>query len=192
METRYITSAAKAEQLPAFNEAEIAFIGRSNTGKSTLLNALLNRKNLARSGATPGQTRMVNFFGLGEEHIFADLPGYGYQKGNRNSAAEWQPLVESYLQRPNIHSIIFLLDIRRKPTQEDIELMSFISGHHPIHVVLTKADKVNRSDAKKAKDRTKALAKDRSIAIRAVRAVSCLKKQGIEELRNDLIQKMVD
>ena len=187
METRYITSAAKAEQLPPFEQAETAFVGRSNTGKSTLLNALLNRKSLARSGSTPGQTRMINFFGLGEDSIFADLPGYGYQKGNRNVAAEWQPLVSAYLRRPNIRNIIFLLDIRRKPTEEDIGLMVQVSREHPIHLVLTKSDKLNRTDAKKAKERAKALASEHNIRIEGVRTISCLKKQGVEELRRELL-----
>ena len=188
MESMYIKSAAKAEQLPEFTEGETAFIGRSNTGKSTLLNALLNRKNLARSGSTPGQTRMVNFFRLGEDRIFADLPGYGYQKGQKNVAAHWQPLVTAYLRRPNIEHIVFLLDIRRKPAEDDIELMYLISRQLPLHLVLTKSDKLNRSEVKKAKDKMEALVAEYDIKVTRIRAISCLKKQGVAELRAEIIR----
>lgn len=186
MESRYITSALKPEQLPEFQLPEVAFIGRSNSGKSTLLNQILGRKSLARKGSTPGQTQMVNFFGLGEKLIFADLPGYGFSAINKNVADNWEPLVNTYLQRPNICEFLFLIDIRREFNDQDWYLVDLLSRNMPLYVVLTKSDKLSRQEQQK---RVRVIADEmakRQIDVKKLLPVSSLKKDGIKELREDI------
>lgn len=188
MDTRYITSAAKAEQLPRYEAAEIGFIGRSNTGKSTLLNALMGRRSLARTGRTPGQTKMINFFGYGKDHIFADLPGYGYHEASYHQITKhWDSLVKTYLQRQNISRIAFLLDIRRNLQPDDIGLLDQLSRNHNVVIVLTKSDKVNRSAVQKAKNNLNKVLEDYRIQGTQTVVTSSLKKAGIEDLRRILI-----
>ncbi len=185
MESRYITSALKPEQLPDFHLPEVAFIGRSNSGKSTLLNQILGRKSLARSGSTPGQTQMANFFGLADKMIFVDLPGYGFTQ-NKNVADNWEPLVEAYLQRPNICEFLFLIDIRREFNDQDWFLIDLLSRNLPLYVVLTKSDKLSRQEQTKVVRALDAELKKRNLDVKKIRPVSSLKSDGIKELREDL------
>ncbi len=186
MDSRYITSALKPEQLPDFPQPEIALIGRSNTGKSTLLNQILGRKKLARSGSTPGQTQMINFFGLGEDLIFADLPGYGFSAINKNVAEQWEPLVAGYMQRPNIVEFLFLIDIRREFNDTDWALVEWLGRNIPVYVVLTKSDKLSRQEQTKRVAEVRAELVKHKIDVRKVLAVSSLKQDGIQELREDI------
>jgi GTP-binding protein len=193
MNSTYITSAAKAEQLPVYDWPEIAFVGRSNCGKSSLLNALLNRKNLARASSTPGRTQMVNFFGItkGENQvIFADLPGYGFSAIGRHARKPWEELMGEYLVRPNIREILFLADIRREPDDEDIELLTWLgrnANRYELSVVLTKADKLNQSETAKAVAKLKKIADAQNIKTARVLAVSTLKNKGIPALQEKLL-----
>ncbi|RYZ58597.1 MAG: ribosome biogenesis GTP-binding protein YsxC [Proteobacteria bacterium] len=186
MESRYITSALKPEQLPVYDLPEVAFIGRSNSGKSTLLNKVLGRNKLARSGSTPGQTQMINFFGLGEDLIFADLPGYGFSAINKNVAEQWEPLVEGYMQRPNICEFLFLIDIRREMGDMDWYLADILSRNHSVYVLLTKSDKLSRQDQQKKVWALTAEMKARGIEVKKMLPISSLKQEGIKELREDL------
>lgn len=186
MESRYITSAMKPEQLPVYELPEVAFIGRSNSGKSTLLNKILGRSSLARKGSTPGQTQMVNFFGLGEQLIFADLPGYGFSAIKKNVAEQWEPLVEAYMQRQNICEFLFLIDIRREFNDQDWFLVDLLSRNLPVYVILTKSDKLSRQEQQK---RIRALTeemKGRGVDVKKMLPVSSLKQDGIKELREDI------
>lgn len=193
MNSTYITSAAKAEQLPVYDAPEIAFVGRSNCGKSSLLNALLNRKNLARASSTPGRTQMVNFFGTskGEKQvIFADLPGYGFSAIGRLARKPWEELMGEYLVRPNIREILFLADIRRELDGEDIELLTWLgrnANRYELSVVLTKADKLNQSETAKAVANVKKIADAKHIKTARVLAVSTLKNKGIPALQEKLL-----
>ncbi|MES2744397.1 MAG: ribosome biogenesis GTP-binding protein YihA/YsxC [Bdellovibrionota bacterium] len=186
METRYITSALKPEQLPVYQVPEVAFIGRSNSGKSTLLNQILGRKSLARKGSTPGQTQMVNFFGLAEKLIFADLPGYGFSAINKNVAAEWQPLVDAYLQRQNICEFLFLIDIRRDFNEQDWFIIDLLSRNLSVYVVLTKSDKLSRQEQVKRVKFLKDEMDKKGIDVKKLLPVSSLKSDGIKELREDI------
>lgn len=186
MESRYITSALKPEQLPVYELPEVAFIGRSNSGKSTLLNQILGRKSLARKGSTPGQTQMVNFFGLGEKLIFADLPGYGFSAINKNVADNWEPLVHTYLQRPNICEFLFLIDIRRDFNDDDWYLLDLLSRNMPLYLILTKSDKLSRQEQVKRVRAVEDLLKTKQIDVKKIRTVSSLKQDGIKELREDI------
>lgn len=186
MESRYITSAMKPEQLPVYQLPEVAFIGRSNSGKSTLLNQILGRKSLARKGSTPGQTQMVNFFGLGEQLIFADLPGYGFSAINKHVADQWEPLVEAYMQRQNICEFLFLIDIRREFNDQDWFLVDLLSRNLSVYIVLTKSDKLSRQEQQKRVWFLKEEMAKRSLDVKKMLPVSSLKQDGIKELREDI------
>ena len=186
MESRYITSAMKPEQLPVYELPEVAFIGRSNSGKSTLLNKILGRTSLARKGSTPGQTQMVNFFGLGEQLIFADLPGYGFSAIKKNVADQWEPLVEAYMQRPNICEFLFLIDIRREFNDQDWFLVDLLSRNLSVYVILTKSDKLSRQEQQKRIRFLTEEMKQRGVDVKKMLPVSSLKQDGIKELREDI------
>ncbi len=131
---------------PALPYPEIAFAGRSNVGKSSLINRLLNR-NIARTGATPGRTRQLNFFVVNSALTFVDLPGYGYAKVSKQSRQAWQHLVEHYLiHAANLCGVVMLVDLRRGPEDEEYALCEFLAHHRrPWVVVATKCDKLKRS-----------------------------------------------
>jgi GTP-binding protein len=130
---------------------EIAFAGRSNVGKSSLLNRLVHRKKLARVSNTPGRTREINFFKINDAFVFVDLPGYGYARVSKERRAEWRPLIESYLRRsPQLRGIVQLLDVRHDPTADDRLMLDFLSELGvPTIVVLTKIDKLTATQRKK-------------------------------------------
>jgi GTP-binding protein len=123
---------------------EIAFAGRSNVGKSSLLNKLIHRRKFARVSNTPGRTREVNFFKVNDAFVFVDLPGYGYARISKEKRAEWKPLIESYLKSsPQLRGIVHLLDVRHDPTNDDRQMLDFLSELGvPTIVVLTKVDKL--------------------------------------------------
>jgi GTP-binding protein len=132
---------------PESNLPEIAFSGRSNVGKSSLLNSLVRRKSMARVSNTPGRTREVNFFRVNERFVLADLPGYGYAKVSKEEKAKWKPLIESYLTTsPQLRGIVQLIDIRHDPTTDDLQMLDWLAAlGAPALIVATKADKVSTS-----------------------------------------------
>lgn len=125
---------------------EVAFAGRSNVGKSSLLNRLVRRKAFARVSRTPGRTREINFFRVNSSFILADLPGYGYAKISKEKKADWKPLIEGYLKRtPALAGVVQLLDIRREPSDDDVAMLDYLAELElPTIVVLTKFDKLSR------------------------------------------------
>jgi GTP-binding protein len=187
MDSRYITSAAKPEQLPAYEQPEIAFFGRSNTGKSTLLNVLLNRRNLARQSRTPGRTQMVNFFSVNNQLILADLPGYGFSHARRDVAKNWQPLIDAYIQRPNIKEFLFLWDCRRDFTETDLSLMFFLSKQLPLRIVLTKSDKLSRSQLQSRIQRCRRELAEAGVRFHEIYQTSATKNLGFDQLRQDIL-----
>jgi len=130
---------------------EVAFAGRSNVGKSSLLNRLVHRKKFARVSNTPGRTREINFFKVNDAFVFVDLPGYGYARVSKERRAEWRPLIESYLRRSaQLRGIVQLLDVRHDPTNDDRLMLDFLSEIGvPTIVVLTKIDKLTPSERRK-------------------------------------------
>jgi GTP-binding protein len=130
---------------------EVAFAGRSNVGKSSLLNRLINRKKFARVSNTPGRTREVNFFKVNDKFVFVDLPGYGYARISKERRAEWKPLIESFLRSSTeLRGIVQLLDARHPPTEDDIQMLDFLAEIEiPTIVVLTKVDKLRTAERKK-------------------------------------------
>jgi GTP-binding protein len=125
---------------------EIAFAGRSNVGKSSLLNSLVRRKSFARVSRTPGRTREINFFRINNEFVLVDLPGYGYAKISKERKLEWRPMIESYLRRTTqLRGIVLLLDIRRDPSEDDRAMLDYLAELEvPTIVALTKTDKLSR------------------------------------------------
>jgi GTP-binding protein len=162
-EASFLAGVAAAGQLPPPALAEIAFAGRSNVGKSSLLNALLGRKHLVRTGSTPGTTRQLNLFHVratdGLELVLVDLPGYGYAKRGKQERSRWGALVEDYVRtRVTLRAVVLLVDVRRGAEHEERELLEFIASAHkgaarpdiPIILVATKTDKLPRAQRKPA------------------------------------------
>jgi len=140
---------------------EIAFAGRSNVGKSSLLNSLVRRKSFARVSRTPGRTREINFFRINNGFVFVDLPGYGYARVSKVKKAEWRPMIESYLRRTSqLRGIVLLLDIRREPSDDDRAMLDFLAEVEvPTIVALTKTDKLSTIAARgRAAEISRALA----------------------------------
>ena len=147
---RYELTAVKPEQYPLSNIPEIALVGRSNVGKSTIINTLLNRKNLARVSSEPGKTRGINFYNIDDALYFVDLPGYGYAKVSKGEKAFWGNIIETYLNsRRQLEMVVMLVDIRHAPSEDDKVMYKWILQHGLSHmVVATKMDKIPRSQVR--------------------------------------------
>src|SRR3954464_12330422 len=139
--------AGKEGWRPDSSLPEVAFAGRSNVGKSSLLNSLVRRKSFARVSRTPGRTREINFFRINNEFVLVDLPGYGYARISKEKKAEWRPMIESYLRRTTqLRGIVLLLDIRREPSDDDRAMLDFLAETEvPTIVALTKLDKLAKA-----------------------------------------------
>ncbi len=155
MEARFIISAARPEQFPegvgGRDLAEVAFLGRSNVGKSSLLNTLTGQNGLAFTSARPGCTQFINFFTVGSDLMFADLPGYGYAKVPPDIKREWKRLIERYLgERRQLRLCVILLDARRGWMEKDLELKQWLEHHgRPYQVVATKIDKLTKNEERR-------------------------------------------
>ena len=174
-----ITSVLPENKLP-----EIAFAGKSNVGKSSLINALMNRKSYARTSATPGKTQTINFYNINEELYYVDLPGYGYAKVSEAERAKWGQLIERYLHTSRqLKAVFLLIDIRHKPSLNDVQMYEWVvsQGYHPI-IIATKLDKIKRSQIQKQVK----LLKDTLGLVPGTRVIpfSAETKQGREEIWN--------
>ena len=148
--TDFFASYGKVEQIPELSLPEIAFSGRSNVGKSSLINKIFNRKNLARVSSVPGKTATINFYSL-ENIFFADLPGYGYAKVAKTEKERWSDLIEGYLNSDRDIRLVFsLIDMRHPPTKDDIHMINYlIDAELPFVIVLKKADKLKKTEREK-------------------------------------------
>ena len=177
-------------KVPQNNMPEIAFAGKSNVGKSSLINALMNRKSLARTSSQPGKTQTINFYNINNELYFVDLPGYGYAKVSQQEKEKWGKMVERYLHQSRVLRAVFLLiDIRHDPSANDRIMYDWIisNGFHPI-IIATKADKINRSQLQKQiKAVRQGLGVDRDTIVIPFSAQT---KQGRDEIY-DLIDGMM-
>lgn len=142
----YTISAPGPAQYPAGDLPEIAFAGRSNVGKSSLINKILNRRGLARTSSSPGKTRLLNFYLINKEFYFVDLPGYGFAKVAKDVKAQWGSMIEGYLlKRENLKAVIQLIDIRHAPSKEDVQMHEWLKHYQvPTVLAITKADKIAR------------------------------------------------
>ena len=143
----FIKSAVWPAQYPPATMPEIAFVGRSNVGKSSLMNTLVNRKKLAKTSNTPGRTQLINFFDINGTISFVDLPGYGFAKVAQSVKKDWGNMIETYLrERQNLAMVIFILDIRRDPSNDDLSLRDWLEEYHiPYISILTKVDKLSNN-----------------------------------------------
>lgn len=149
--SEYAVSAVKEEQYPKDNLPEIALAGRSNVGKSSLINTLLKRKNLARTSSQPGKTQTLNFYLVNDDFYLVDVPGYGYAKVSQKRRQEFGEMIQDYLEtRLNLKGLIILIDSRHEPTKDDISMYEYAQYLNiPILVVCTKMDKIKKSQANK-------------------------------------------
>ena len=179
-----ITSTLPRNELP-----EVAFAGKSNVGKSSMLNALINRKSLARTSATPGKTQTINYYNVNQELYLVDLPGYGYAKVSQATKEKWGKMIERYLKKsPTLKAVFLLIDIRHEPGKNDIDMYNWIceSGFTPV-IIATKLDKITRSQIQK---QTALIRKTLGAKGASIIPFSALNKQGVEEIWAE-IEKLI-
>ena len=181
-QTELETVCGVTSKLPEHDAPEFAFAGKSNVGKSSLINGLMNRKNLARTSQQPGKTQTINFYRINGEFFFVDLPGYGYAKVSEAEKAKWGKMIEKYLKNSKSLKLVFLLiDIRHKPGENDRMMYDWIcsNGFKPV-IVATKLDKINRSQKdKQIKLIREALSADKDVTVIPYSSVT---KQGRDEI----------
>lgn len=181
-------TAVKPNQYPITEFPEVAFVGRSNVGKSSIINTLLNRKNLARVGQTPGKTRQINFFVVNDNFYLVDLPGYGFANVSKDMKASWENIIETYLysrKQNQLKLVVMLVDIRHSPSKDDIIMYQWIQGFGmKFIIVATKADKITRSQINvRLNDIRKVLQLDKSTKIIPF---SAEKRTGKEEVLEEI------
>jgi GTP-binding protein len=188
---KFLTSAAEAHQLAPDTGREIAFAGRSNSGKSTAINAITQRSGLARVSRTPGRTQLINFFELMPERRLVDLPGYGFAKVPEKVRARWLELLQHYFNvRESLVGLILIIDSRRGIGAEDAAMLEWVLARgRQAHVLLTKADKLNRREASRALQDTVAACSDAGVTAQLFSAPA---KQGFEEARAVLDRWLAD
>lgn len=181
MEATFILSAAKPEQFIKTDLPEICFAGRSNVGKSSIINKILNRKKLVKVGNTPGKTRLINFFNIDSKYIFTDLPGYGYAAVSKAERAAWGKLIEYYFaKRQNLALCVLLLDIRRIPNDDDMKMIKAMKSRNvPLISVLTKSDKLSNNQRFK---QVKLISDKSGISIDNLIIFSSMTGQGKDEI----------
>jgi GTP-binding protein len=184
----FVWGATTPDNFPPDGVTEVAFVGRSNAGKSSLVNALTGRKSLARVSQTPGATRQINFFNLSDRLMLVDLPGYGFAKRSKTEANAWQEMIYAYLQRRSrLRRVALLVDARRGPMDSDIQVMDLLDRAAVSYgLVLTKADEVPARDREAALATARAAAAKHTAALAEVQMTSALKGEGIAGLRTHL------
>jgi len=178
----FLISAAAPGQFPVDHGAEVAFVGRSNAGKSTAINVIVQRQGLARTSKTPGRTRLLNFFELAPARRLVDLPGYGYASGPAEERRTWMPLINALATRASLRGWFLIVDSRRGMATGDEALLEWASAGQQIHVLLSKADKLNRSEGAKVLRESAAALGDRG----TVQLFSATAKTGVEEAQRTL------
>ena len=181
----FMLGVAALKQLPDASLPEIAFAGRSNVGKSSLLNALTNRKTLAKTSNTPGRTQQLNYFNLGEKLYIVDMPGYGYAKVSKEQRDEWTTLIFDYLRgRPTLRCVFILIDSRHGLKDSDIMLMEMLDEAAVTYrIILTKTDKTKTAELEKVTNKTLETLKKHPAAYPAIHATSSVKGRGMAELK---------
>ena len=185
MQSEIVATAVRPKQYPEDNLAEVAFAGRSNVGKSSLLNLITGRKNLARVSASPGKTQTINFYLVNKDHDtfrIVDLPGYGYAKVSKKVTQDWGEMMETFLtQRQGLRKVFQLVDVRHKPTAQDVQMYEFLKYYHlDGPVIATKADKVSKREAQ---NQMQVIRKTLGMEPEdVIIPVSALKKTGVDKV----------
>jgi GTP-binding protein len=176
---------------PPASLPEVAFAGRSNVGKSSLINALVHRRKFARVSNTPGRTREINFFKVNDQFILADLPGYGYARISREKRAAWRPLIEGYLKGSTaLRGVVQLLDARRTPSEDDLQMLEFLSHREtPTLIIATKVDKLRKAERE---PRFRDLAKEAGVELEQIIPFSAETGEGRDELAEAIVQLVAE
>lgn len=179
--TAFIKSATRPGNYPEASLPEVAFAGRSNVGKSTLINTLVNRRGLVRTSSTPGRTQLLNFFDINGEFSLVDLPGYGFAKVPLAVKKDWGPMVRTYLERrEQLRGVVVLFDIRRVPREEDLDLLDWLEEFEvPTIPVITKVDKISRN---RRAAQVKPILEATGLPLEAFSFFSALSKEGREDI----------
>jgi len=184
----FMLSVARLEQLPEPDLDEIAFAGRSNVGKSSLINALFNQKKLAKTSSTPGRTQQLNFFNFDSKLYLVDLPGYGYAKAPETMVRQWQVVLKTYLRgRPNLRRVFLLIDSRHGIKAEDAEIMKMLDvAAVSYQIVLTKTDKISSAELEKTIEKTAQEITKHAAALPKIISTSSEKKIGLDILQIEI------
>ena len=184
--TKFLKSASNITECPDDIGAEIAFVGRSNSGKSSAINVITNQKNLARISKTPGRTQLINFFEIDESRRLVDLPGYGYAKTSKAQQKEWGLMIGEYLKcRQTLKGIILIIDIRRGLMELDHDFLDFyLPMRKPLHILLTKSDKLKKQACRKSLDSVESIVGE----VSSIQLFSSLKRSGADEARERLLE----
>lgn len=181
-QTKFVKSAPSLTECPPISLPEICFAGRSNVGKSSFINALINRKNLARTSNVPGKTQLINYYNIDDEIYFVDLPGYGFAKVPESVRKQWGEDMRTYLmERESLKLILHLVDARHKPTQLDEDFIYWMAvNEKPFCIILSKSDKLSHNKQMQSKARIKRILKEMNIEVPIILA-SAQTKKGIDE-----------
>ena len=185
----FIKSAVKPRDFPPAELPEVAFVGRSNVGKSSLINVLAGRKALVRTSSTPGRTQLINFFDINGILTLVDLPGYGYAKAPPDVRKQWGPMIETYLaQRENLRTVVLILDIRRIPSDGDLDMLGWLERYNiPPIIVLTKCDKLSKTErARQTTLISTAIKRDKSMLL----PFSALSKDGRNGIWDEILRML--
>lgn len=188
LSAEFVISAVGPKQFPLDSRPQIAIAGRSNVGKSSIINSLLHRKNLVKTSQTPGKTQLINFFNINESFYFVDLPGYGYARVPYAVTDAWAPMIEGYLKNAqHLSAVVVLLDSRREPDERDVRLIDWLRQYDiPVIYALTKIDKLNRQETDRAR---RSISAALGIADDLV-LTSAKSGQGIKELWGVIVKKI--
>jgi len=189
-QAKFITSAFELSQLLPDTGAEVAFAGRSNSGKSSAINCLTRQKGLCKTSKTPGRTQLINFFELAQDRRLVDLPGYGFARVSKQMRNHWDQVLTAYLlERQALMGLVIVVDIRRGIGDLDRGLINMIAGSLPVHILLTKSDKLSRAATQKAMATARA---ELSGTDQSVSTLSILTRQGLESLEQKCLEWLVE
>lgn len=185
----FVTSVASKDKLTDYGLPEFAFVGRSNVGKSSLINALTNRKKLAKASSTPGRTRLINYFNINKSFMFVDLPGYGFALASKTEQEKWQELIGTYLEHSeNLKRVFVLVDIRHEPSSKDIDMLKYLYFYNiQFNILATKADKIPRGQIDR---QITLIANTLGVGKDDVIAVSAENKRGLDSVWN-LVESLI-
>lgn len=199
IDARFLTTAVKPQHYPPANRPEIAFVGRSNVGKSSMINAMTGRKKLVRVSGTPGRTRTLNFFDVElawreakREVRLADLPGYGFAKVSRSEREEWEKMITTFLeQRDGLSAIVSIVDAEVGPTAEDVQVLGYLQERTQARLLVA-ATKLDRLSKARRKPRLAAIAEQLALPREAVHGLSSTERLGVDEIWEALLSTLFD